>query len=247
MTYLLLYSELGAKIADSSVSARVLFFHNLLFFWKIYFLPKKFPKKNTCRVEQSKFVEKNWNLTFFETIDFPNKIIFWRNICDFWVGLTCVRNGDLGWFDLWRCWFFANDRIISARKREDPIPLQSHLTADFNLPSYHHNSRVIHVNLSCIAFQGCPRGSWWFPRLYQAVSSGTSTLTGNIHKFSYPPHVIRFSSPCWPLRPRPSDSILTSKCIMLVKNDYFLRIFWIFNSDLYLWKLKKNHKYFFKK
>ena len=197
MTYLLLYSKLGAKIADSSVSARVLFFHNLFFFWKIYFLPKKISEKNTCRVEQSKFVEKNWNLTFFETIDFPNNF-FWRNICDFWVGLTCVRNGDLGWFDLWRCWFFANGRIISARKREDPIPLQSHLTADFNLPSYHHNSRVIHVNLSCIAFQGCPRGSWWFPRLYQAVSSGTSTLTGNIHKFSYPPHVIRFSSPCWP-------------------------------------------------
>ena len=83
ITYLLLYSKLGAKIADSSVSARLLFSHNLFFFWKIYFLPKKFSENFTCRVEQSKFVEKNWNLTFFETIDFPNKIIFWRNIFDF--------------------------------------------------------------------------------------------------------------------------------------------------------------------
>ena len=83
ITYLLLYSKLGAKIADSSVSARLLFFHNLFFFWKIYFLPKKFSENFTCRVEQSKFVEKNWNLTFFETIDFPNKIIFWRHIFDF--------------------------------------------------------------------------------------------------------------------------------------------------------------------
>ena len=82
MTYLLLYSKLGAKIADSSVSARLLFFYNLFFFWKKYFLPKKFSENFTCRVEQSKFVEKNWNLTFFETIDFPNKIIFLKKY--FW-------------------------------------------------------------------------------------------------------------------------------------------------------------------
>ena len=104
ITYLLLYSKLGAKIADSSVSARLLFFHNLFFFWKFYFLSKNFTENFTCRVEQSKFVEKNWNLTFFETIDFPNKIIFLKKY--FWFSWHFLKKieGNLTFFE--EIWYF---------------------------------------------------------------------------------------------------------------------------------------------
>ena len=83
MTYLLLYSKLGAKIADSSVSARLLFFIIYFFSEKFISCRKNSPKILHAELNKVNLSKKTEIWHFLKPLIFRTKLFFWRNIFDF--------------------------------------------------------------------------------------------------------------------------------------------------------------------